>query len=108
MSASSHRLVVHHLNNSRSQRVLWLLVRLITCITTPRSRSQVNLFPIKEELEVPYDIKFYQRNPDFLAPKELLDVHPLGKAPVITDGDITLAESGAIIRVCFRFICGLD
>ncbi|TDL24564.1 thioredoxin-like protein [Rickenella mellea] len=69
-------LVVHHLNNSRSQRILWLL----------------------EELEIPYEIKKYQRGSDMLAPKELKEVHPLGKSPVITDGDVTLAESGAIIE----------
>jgi len=69
-------LIVHHLNNSRSQRVLWLL----------------------EELELPYEIKFYQRDADTqLAPPELLKIHPLGKSPVITDGDKTVAESGAII-----------
>ena len=69
--------VVHHLNNSRSQRVLWLL----------------------EELGVPYEVKRYQRDPETLfAPAELRKVHPLGKAPVITVGDITLAESGAIIE----------
>jgi glutathione S-transferase len=68
-------IVVHHLNNSRSQRVLWLL----------------------EELGVPYDIKHYQRNAKtMLAPPELLAVHPLGKSPVITDGKNTIAESGAI------------
>ena len=70
-------IVVHHLNNSRSQRVLWLL----------------------EELGVPYEIKKYQRNPKtMLAPPELLQVHPLGKSPVITDEGNTLAESGAIIE----------
>jgi glutathione S-transferase len=68
-------LTVHHLNNSRSQRVLWLL----------------------EELGLPYEIKRYQRQPDMMAPKELRAVHPLGKSPVITDGDVTVAESGAII-----------
>jgi glutathione S-transferase len=68
-------LTVHHLNNSRSQRVLWLL----------------------EELGVPYDIVRYQRRPDMLAPKELRQVHPLGKSPVITDNGNTIAESGAII-----------
>lgn len=47
---------------------------------------------------MPYDIKSYQRDSNQLAPKELLNVNPLGKAPVITDGDVTLAESGAIIR----------
>ena len=69
-------LTVHHLNNSRSQRVLWLL----------------------EELGIPYEIKFYQRGSDMLAPKELRAVHPLGKSPVITDQGHTIAESGAIIE----------
>ena len=70
-------ITVHHLNNSRSQRVLWLL----------------------EELGVPYEIKKYQRDAKTsLAPPELLAVHPLGKSPVITEGDLTLAESGAIIE----------
>jgi len=70
-------IIVHHLNNSRSQRVLWLL----------------------EELGLPYEIKHYQRNAvTSLAPPELLQVHPLGKAPVITDGDATVAETGAIIE----------
>jgi glutathione S-transferase len=70
-------LVVHHLNNSRSQRVLWLL----------------------EELGVEYEVKRYQRDAEtMLAPKELRDVHPLGKSPVVTDGENTLAESGAIIE----------
>lgn len=70
-------IVVHHLNNSRSQRVLWLL----------------------EELGLPYELKLYQRDPNtMLAPPELRQVHPLGKSPVITDGDLTLAESGAILE----------
>ncbi len=70
-------IVVHHLNNSRSQRVLWLL----------------------EELGVPYEVKRYERNLEtMLAPPSLRAVHPLGKSPVITDGDLTLAESGAIIE----------
>jgi glutathione S-transferase len=70
-------ITVHHLNNSRSQRVLWLL----------------------EELGVPYEIKRYQRDPKTsLAPPELLAVHPMGKSPVITEGDFTLAESGAILE----------
>ena len=68
-------LIVHHLNNSRSQRVLWLL----------------------EELGMPYEIKRYQRQPDMRAPQELRAVHPLGKSPVITDNGNTIAESGAII-----------
>src|SRR5580692_735210 len=70
-------IIVHHLNNSRSQRVLWLL----------------------EELGVPYEVKRYQRNAKtMLAPPELQAVHPLGKSPVISDGDLTLAESGAIVE----------
>lgn len=70
-------ITVHHLNNSRSQRVLWLL----------------------EELELPYEIKFYQRDAKtMLAPPELRRIHPLGKSPVITDGDLVIAESGAIIE----------
>lgn len=70
-------ITVHHLNNSRSQRVLWLL----------------------EELGVPYRIEHYQRDPKtMLAPPELQKVHPLGKSPVVTDGETTVAETGAIIE----------
>ncbi len=70
-------IVVHHLNNSRSQRILWLL----------------------EELGLPYEIVRYQRNPQtMLAPPELRQVHPLGKSPVVTVDGLTLAESGAIIE----------
>ena len=70
-------IVVHHLNNSRSQRVLWLL----------------------EELRVEYEVKRYQRDAQtMLAPPELRQVHPLGKSPVISDGDATIAESGAIVE----------
>jgi glutathione S-transferase len=69
-------LTVHHLNNSRSQRILWLL----------------------EELQLDYDIKFYERDAETqLAPQELQEVHPLGKSPVVTDDKLVLAESGAII-----------
>ena len=70
-------ITVHHLNNSRSQRVLWLL----------------------EELGVPYEIERYQRDAKtMLAPDSLRKVHPLGKSPVVTDDGVTLAESGAIIE----------
>jgi glutathione S-transferase len=70
-------IVVHHLNNSRSQRVLWLL----------------------EELDLEYEVKRYERDPaTMLAPPALRAVHPLGKSPVITDGELTLAESGAIVE----------
>ena len=76
MPYNTAMLIVHHLNNSRSQRVLWLL----------------------EELGVPYEVKRYQRDPKtMLAPPELLAVHPLGKSPVIVDGTVTVAESGAVI-----------
>ena len=74
-------LTLHHLNDSRSQRVLWLL----------------------EELGLPYEIKHYQRNAETrLAPPELAKIHPLGKSPVITDGDTTIAESGAIVDYIIR------
>ena len=70
-------ITVHHLENSRSHRIVWLL----------------------EELGVPYEIKHYKRDPKTsLAPPELLEVHPLGKSPVITDEGVTIAESGAIIE----------
>jgi glutathione S-transferase len=70
-------ITVHHLNNSRSQRVLWLL----------------------EELGLPYEIQKYQRDATtMLAPPELARVHPLGKSPVLTDDAATVAESGAIIE----------
>jgi glutathione S-transferase len=70
-------ITVHHLPNSRSPRVLWL----------------------REELGVPYEVKRYERDAQtMLAPPELLAVHPLGKSPVITDGDKTLAETGAIVE----------
>ncbi len=70
-------IAVHHLNNSRSQRVLWLL----------------------EELQLPYEIVHYKRLPSILAPPELGRIHPLGKSPVITDGGTTIAESGAILDI---------
>ncbi len=70
-------LTIHHLEHSRSQRILWLL----------------------EELGVDYEIKRYERDKQTsLAPPDLRDVHPLGKAPLITDGDTTIAESGAIVE----------
>ncbi len=70
-------ITLHHLNNSRSQRILWLM----------------------EELGLAYDIKPYERDPQtMLAPSSLRQVHPLGKSPVITDDGLTLAESGAIIE----------
>ena len=74
-------LIVHHLNDSRSQRVLWLL----------------------EELGLPYEIRHYQRDASTrLAPPELLAVHPLGKSPVLTDGERTIIESGAIVDYIIR------
>lgn len=74
-------IVVHHLNDSRSQRVLWLL----------------------EELGLPYEIRSYARDAQTrLAPPELAAVHPLGKSPVVVDGDRTLIESGAIVDYLIR------
>lgn len=74
-------IILHHLNNSRSQRILWLL----------------------EELSAPYQIVAYQRDATTnLAPPELKSVHPLGKSPVIVDGDIKIAESGAIVDYLVR------
>src|SRR4051794_34558000 len=69
-------IVVHHLDNSRSQRVLWML----------------------EELGLDYEVKHYRRKPSMEAPAALRNVHPLGKSPVITDDDKTLAETGAILE----------
>ncbi len=70
-------ITVHHLNQSRSQRVLWLL----------------------EELELPYELVTYERDPKTMfAPEALRKVHPLGKSPVITDDDLVIAESGAILE----------
>jgi len=74
-------LTLHHLNDSRSQRIVWLL----------------------EELAVPYEMKRYQRDAQTrLAPPELKAVHPLGKSPIITDGEIRIAESGAIVDYVIR------
>jgi len=70
-------ITIHHLNNSRSQRIIWLL----------------------EELKLPYEIVQHQRDPvSQLAPQSLKDVHPLAKAPILIDGDITLVESGAMME----------
>jgi glutathione S-transferase len=70
-------IIVHHLENSRSQRILWML----------------------EELEMPYEVQRYERNKKtMLAPAELRQVHPLGKSPVIQDGSVVVAETGAIIE----------
>jgi glutathione S-transferase len=74
-------ITVHHLTDSRSQRIIWLL----------------------EELGIPYEIKFYQRDDKTrLAPPELKAIHPLGKSPVITDNGKAIAESGAIVEYIIR------
>src|SRR6185437_15066784 len=74
-------LTLHHLNDSRSQRILWLL----------------------EELGTPHEMKRYQRDAQTrLAPPELKAVHPLGKSPVIVDGEVRIAESGAIVDYIIR------
>ncbi|MCL1107540.1 glutathione S-transferase [Shewanella algicola] len=78
-------ILVHHLNDSRSQRILWLL----------------------EELGLEYDVKCYKRDPDtHLAPQELVRIHPLGKSPVIEDGNNIIHESGAIIDYLIRKYAG--
>jgi glutathione S-transferase len=69
------KITVHHLNNSKSQRVLWAL----------------------EELGLDYEIVFYKRNPGF-APAEMKQVHPLGKAPAVVIDGVVMAESGAIVE----------
>jgi glutathione S-transferase len=69
-------ITVHYLNDSRAHRLVWLL----------------------EELVLPYEIKLYQRDANFLAPPELKAIHPLGKSPVIVDDGVVLAESGAIFE----------
>ena len=69
-------LTVHHLGKSQSERIVWLC----------------------EELAIPYELKHYVRDAvTILAPPELKALHPLGTAPVITDGDVVLAESGAVV-----------
>jgi glutathione S-transferase len=74
-------ITLHHLNNSRSQRILWLL----------------------EEIGAPYELRFHRRDAvTNLAPPELAAIHPLGKSPVITDGDLLIAESGAIVDYIIR------
>ncbi|UIJ71983.1 glutathione S-transferase family protein [Aurantimonas sp. HBX-1] len=69
-------ITIHHLNNSRSQRILWML----------------------EELGVPYEVKRYERGKDMQAPKAMRQIHPLGKSPILTDGARTIAETGAIVE----------
>jgi glutathione S-transferase len=73
-------LTVHHLNNSQSERIVWLC----------------------EELGVPYDLKLYARTAEGAAPPEYKALHPTGTAPIVTDGDFALAESGAIIEYIAR------
>jgi glutathione S-transferase len=78
-------IVVHHLNNSRSQRILWLL----------------------EELGLPYDVEFYKRDAKTNgAPESLKAIHPLGRSPIITDGEKVIAESAAIIDYVIRHYGG--
>lgn len=67
---------LHHLEQSRSLRILWAL----------------------EELQLDYEVKFYQRLSNFAAPAQLKNIHPLGKAPILTDGEYTIAESAAILE----------
>tara|TARA_B100000609_G_scaffold199642_1_gene205356 strand:- start:112 stop:876 length:765 start_codon:yes stop_codon:yes gene_type:complete len=73
-------LTLHYLEDSRAQRILWML----------------------EELELPYELKVYKRTKERAAPEELKKIHPLGRSPVITDGELVLAESGAIVEYIAR------
>ena len=68
-------MILHHLEQSRSIRIIWAL----------------------EELELEYEVKYYKRKPNFSAPESLKAIHPLGKAPILTDGDLTIAESAVIL-----------
>jgi glutathione S-transferase len=87
MTGKESMIIVHHLNYSRSQRILWLL----------------------EELGLEYDIKCYKRDPDtHLAPQELFQVHSLGKSPVIEDRQTVIHESGAIIDYLIRHYGGAN
>ncbi len=70
------KIKVHHLNNSKSQRILWAL----------------------EELELDYEIIAYKRQPSFAAPDDIKAIHPLGKAPVVELDDLVMAESGAVVQ----------
>jgi glutathione S-transferase len=107
-SSESGGLVVHHLNNSRSQRILWLLVGFRNTHGLIPIYKHVRLPCLQEELEVPYTIKNYERLPSQLAPPELRAVHPLGKSPVITDNDTVVAESGAIVGGNNHYCCSFE
>lgn len=73
-------ITIHHLGVSQSDRIVWLM----------------------EELELPYELKWYDRGADFLAPEEFRALHPVGTAPIITDGDLVMAESTAIVEYISR------
>ncbi len=73
-------ITIHHLGVSQSDRIVWLM----------------------EELGLPYDLKWYNRGEDFLAPPEYRALHPAGTAPIITDGDLVMAESTAIVEYIAR------
>ena len=78
-------ITVHHLEHSRSQRVLWML----------------------EELGVPYEVRRWKREADMMAPPDLRRIHPLGKSPILVDGELTLAETGLILTyLCERYGSG--
>jgi glutathione S-transferase len=73
-------ITICHLDRSRSERIVWLM----------------------EELGLPYGLEVFERRPDILAPEDLKRVHPLGRAPAIRDGDVVLAEAGAIVETSSR------
>jgi len=94
----SSSITLHHLEKSRSQRIVWLLVRLSDF---PVSVNILTVTITQEELGLPYEFKLYKRTPAFRAPPELFAIHPSGKSPVITDGDVTVVESGAVVGTRF-------
>ncbi|KAF8700036.1 Glutathione S-transferase, N-terminal domain, partial [Rhizoctonia solani] len=88
--------IVHHLNNSRFQRILWLLVCL--AFTDHDHQTSVSTSYLHKKSSRSYEIRKWDRTPEIAAPAELRQIHPLGGSPIIEDGDLVLAESGAIIE----------
>ena len=108
-SAATGGIIVHHLDHSRSQRILWLLVRYSLCPISRRpwtcfaGGARGSLFnqsgfgATRNTMKRLNLSQKYERLPSRLAPPELKEVFPLGKSPILQDGDLTLAESGAIV-----------
>ena len=117
-SSGTGGIIVHHLNNSRSQRVLWLLVRYSFCPIRCRFEpvlgfaggardslfNQGGFDATRETIKYLHFSQKYERLPSRLAPPELKEVFPLGKSPILQDGDLTLAESGAIVGETYHML----